>query len=81
MPIAMQGGYDPMKTFTCRELGGKCDYPVAGATDEEVKIRMMQHAMDAHRDLFDGASASDLEKMQDEIDLILKAHSVSPNPA
>jgi predicted small metal-binding protein len=70
-----------MRTFTCRDLGGKCDYPVCGATDEEIKIRMMQHAMDAHRDLFEGASASDLKRIQDQIDVTLKAHPASPSAA
>ena len=60
-----------MRTFTCRELGGLCGYRLYGETNEQLKIRMMQHTMDAHRDVLLRMSPFERDEMQSELEKIL----------
>ena len=41
----------PMKTMTCKELGGTCDLQLTAATWDEMVKLMTQHVMDKHSDV------------------------------
>ena len=52
-----------MKTMTCKQLGGPCDFPLPGATADEVIKRQDQHLKDAVAD-GDATHSGALEKMK-----------------
>lgn len=37
-----------MKTLSCRDMGGDCNFVAQGNSNEEVVKMMMSHAMQAH---------------------------------
>jgi predicted small metal-binding protein len=51
-------GDTPMKTMTCRELGGACDQKLSAETWGEMVEKMTEHVMDEHPDV-----AKKMEKM------------------
>lgn len=51
----------PMKTLTCRELGGKCDQNLSANSWNEMANAMTRHVMEKHKDV-----ANDIEKMHNE---------------
>ena len=40
-----------MKSLTCRELGGTCDYRISAETWDEAVNKMTAHVMDRHPDV------------------------------
>jgi len=50
-----------MKTLTCKELGGTCDYRISAETWDEAVKKMTAHVMDKHPDV-----ARDMKKMHEE---------------
>lgn len=40
-----------MKTLTCKQLGGKCDEKISGATWEDMVQAMVKHVMAKHPDV------------------------------
>jgi predicted small metal-binding protein len=51
----------PMKTMTCRELGGTCDQRLSANSWDEMVQKMTKHVVDKHPDV-----AKDMEKMHNE---------------
>jgi len=46
-----------MKTIKCSQVGGDtCTFEAAGATAEEVKMKMSEHAKTTHADMVDNAT-------------------------
>ena len=39
-----------MKTITCAQFGGPCDFAMTAATEEEMKAMCWKHAAEAHPD-------------------------------
>jgi predicted small metal-binding protein len=54
-------GAMPMKTLTCKELGGKCDYKISAETWEEAVKKMTAHVMEKHADV-----ANSMKNMHEE---------------
>ncbi|MCY0853304.1 hypothetical protein [Cupriavidus sp. D39] len=54
-------GADPMKTMTCRELGGKCDEKLSASSWDEMVNVMTKHVLEKHPDV-----AKMMEKMHNE---------------
>ena len=50
-----------MKTLTCKELGGKCNYKISAETWDEAVKKMTAHVIKEHPDV-----AEDMKKMHDE---------------
>lgn len=50
-----------MKTMTCRELGGKCDYKLSASSWDEMVQVMTQHVLERHPGL-----AKDMEAMRNK---------------
>lgn len=47
-----------MKTMTCKEMGGMCDYSMSAQTSNEMMTAGMEHLKEAHPDM-----AKDIEAM------------------
>jgi predicted small metal-binding protein len=54
-----------MKSLSCRDLGGDCDFIVYGETAELVKDRMLSHAKRDHSEKL-------AEMTKDEVDTVIK---------
>jgi predicted small metal-binding protein len=54
-------GAHPMKTMTCRELGGKCDQKLSASSSDEMVKTMTKHVLEKHPDV-----AKQMEKMHNE---------------
>ena len=39
-----------MKTLTCKQFGGPCDFAMTAATEEEMKAMCWKHVAEAHPD-------------------------------
>ena len=53
-----------MKSLSCRDLGGDCDFIVYGQTTEEVMRYMMAHAKRDHADKLEDMSQEEIDVMQ-----------------
>ena len=66
-----------MKQLGCRDLGGNCDFVARGATDDEIKKKLMAHAEKDHKDMF---KSPDMKKqMMTRVDTALR--NMKPAPA
>lgn len=50
-----------MKSLTCKELGGTCDFKISAETWDEAVKKMTAHVMDKHPDV-----AKDMKRMHEE---------------
>lgn len=52
-----------MKTLTCKDMGKPdCDFVAKGETEEEVLNTMFNHVREAHEDVLENNSESDLRE-------------------
>ena len=58
-----------MMSITCKDMGVDCRFAAHGATKEEVKKELMDHAKMAHPEVMDVSEAEmkDMEKRMDEM--------------
>lgn len=52
-------------------MGKDCDFTAEGATKEEVKSKLMAHAMSDHKAEFDGMSQEQKDGMMMKVDSML----------
>lgn len=61
-----------MKTLKCSDMGAKCGFEASGETAEEVKKKMMEHAMSAHKEMMEKMSEAEKMEMEKKMDGMLK---------
>ena len=60
-----------MKELGCRELGAQCDFVARGASDDDVKQQMFDHAAQAHPDMLKGMTPEQEQQMRSRMDAML----------
>ncbi|PIP27672.1 MAG: DUF1059 domain-containing protein [Candidatus Moranbacteria bacterium CG23_combo_of_CG06-09_8_20_14_all_39_10] len=58
-----------MKQLSCKDMGTNCDFVATGNTADEVKKKMMDHAMMEHKDMMANMNEQkkgEMMKMMDE---------------
>lgn len=62
-----------MYKVSCADLGKDDGFVAEGVTKEEVKSKLMAHAMEAHKDMMANMSQEDKDKMMMKVDEMLAA--------
>ena len=62
----------PMKTLSCRDMGMDDGFVAKGETEEEVMMKMEQHAKETHADKMAGMSEEEMMKMKDDMRMKIK---------
>ena len=57
-----------MMSLSCKDMGAECDYTATGKDKEEVKSKMMEHAMSDHKDMMDKMDETEKGKMMKMMD-------------
>lgn len=57
-----------MYKLSCKAMGKGCDFETEGSTTEEVKEKMMEHAMSEHKDMLDKMSQKEKDDMMMKMD-------------
>jgi predicted small metal-binding protein len=58
--------------LACKDMGMEhCSFMAHGSTPEEVKDKMMDHASHVHKDMMNGMSPEEKEKMKNKMDEML----------
>ena len=56
-----------MKKLSCADMGKpECHFVAEGETNEEVKMKLMDHVREMHPDALEGMSEEEMMKMMDE---------------
>lgn len=61
-----------MKSLSCRDLGGDCDFTVYGETTEIVKARILNHTKRDHADKLEDMSKEDYQFVVHRIEELLE---------
>ena len=69
-----------MKTMTCKDLGGMCDHPVSGDTEEALMMNGMKHLEEAHPEMATSVKAMphDDPKMVEWVEMFKKKWAETP---
>ena len=63
-----------MKDLACKDLGAAdCNFHATGATNEEVKQKMMAHAAEAHADMMKNMTPEQMAQTGAKMDELLAA--------
>lgn len=62
----------PMKTLSCKDMGMDDGFVAKGETEEEVMMKMEQHAKEMHMDKMAGMSEEEMMKMKDDMRVKIK---------
>jgi len=57
-----------MYKLSCKAMGADCGFEAMGDTKEEVKDKMMKHAMADHKDMMDKMSENEKQDMMMKMD-------------
>jgi len=57
-----------MYKLSCKAMGTDCHFSAEGETAQEVKDKMMSHAMSDHKDMMDKMSESEKQDMMKKMD-------------
>ncbi len=61
-----------MKTLSCKDMGMADDFTAKGETEDEVMIKMEQHAKEMHADKMAGLSEEEMKKMKEDMKMKIK---------
>jgi len=61
-----------MKTLSCKDMGMDDGFVAKGETEEEVMMKMQQHAKEMHADKVAGMSEEEMMKMKDDMRMKIK---------
>ena len=61
-----------MKTLSCKDMGMDDGFVAKGETEEEVMMKMQQHAKEMHADMMAGMSEKEMMKMQEDMKMKIK---------
>lgn len=61
-----------MMKLSCKEMGVACDFVAEGRTSDEIKAKMMDHAMTEHKEMMDKMSKEEKNEMMKKMDGMLK---------
>lgn len=68
------GGVEDMKSLSCRDLGGECDFIVYGQTSGEVMRYMLAHAQRDHADKLKDMTQEEIDGLKQRmVELLNKA--------
>jgi len=68
-----------MKTITCEQLGGRCDYKITANTPEEVIKNGMKHVEKNHPDIASKMEKMSYEEAQNWKHFFMKVWRMTPN--
>jgi predicted small metal-binding protein len=61
-----------MMKLSCKDMGAECGFEATGMTKEEVKDKMMKHAMSEHKEMMDKMSENEKGEMMVKMDKMIK---------
>jgi predicted small metal-binding protein len=61
-----------MMSLSCRDMGADCDFRATGDSAEEVKDKMMKHAMSEHKEMLDKMSEREKNDMMMKMDKMMR---------
>lgn len=61
-----------MKSLSCKDMGMNDDFKATGETEDEVMMKMEQHAKEMHADKMAGMSDEEMMKMKEDMKMKIK---------
>jgi predicted small metal-binding protein len=61
-----------MMKLSCKDMGAVCDFEATGMTREDVKDKMMKHAMSEHKEMMDKMSENEKGEMMMKMNKMIR---------